>query len=221
MDQILNELQAVPGVIGAFVFHTQNGILHKELPSVFKDAKLLKIGKSLVKIYAAGCMGTSELSEISIFYEESILVVRRKSSREFLVVLLDLSANLSLVSMSLNLIMDEWAAIPEKEPLQQPERKPVAVVQQSADNNGYTPEGMLQSGPLAESLQNMQLSLAKVVGPIAKVIFRDALNDWIKTGTPSIGTVADLIDILQKEINDPEKFREYRQRIAAYLVTAN
>lgn len=224
MDQILNELQSVPGVIGAFVFHTKTGILSKALPAVFKEAKLIRIGKSLVKIYAAGCMGTSELSEISLFYEESIVIVRRISTREFFIVLLDPSANLNLVAMSLNLTIDELQSATEKDPVSavlMPVEKTVEAVPQSNGNNGFSPEGLLQNGSMAESLQKMQLSLAKVMGPIAKVIFRDALNEWIKAGKPSAATFTELIEILQTEINDPEKFRDYRQRIAAYLVSAN
>lgn len=223
MDQILNELKSVPGVIGAFVFHTQTGVKSKALPEIFRETKLVKMGKSLVKIYAAGCMGVSELSELSLFYEESIVIVRRISTREFLIVLLDPSANLNLVTMSLALTVDELKTAPEKQPaimVSAPVNKEGPALPAGGDN-GFRAEEMLNRGPMADSLRSMQLSLAKVMGPIAKVIFRDALNEWGKSGQPSFATIAVLIDILQKEINDPEKFQDYRQRIAAYLVSQN
>ncbi len=223
MDQILTELQSVPGVIGAFVFHSQNGVKLRALPEVFKEAKLVKMGKSLVKIYAAGCMGVSELSEVSLYYEESIVIVRRISTREFLIVLLDPGANLNLVSMSLNLTVEELKTVPEK-PVEVNAPGPPVQVEPPLPitrNNGYKAEEMLQSGPMAESLRSMQLSLAKVMGPIARVIFRDALTEWLKNGSPSFENVAVLIDVLEKEINDPEKFQDYRKRIAAYLVSHN
>ena len=51
MDQIFKELTSVPGVIGAFIYNRGSGIQEKNMPAVFKDGKLARIAKSLIKIF--------------------------------------------------------------------------------------------------------------------------------------------------------------------------
>jgi len=49
MQQALNDLKAIPGVVGAAIFHAQQGVLANNLPSIFKQEKLAGIGKLLNK----------------------------------------------------------------------------------------------------------------------------------------------------------------------------
>ena len=57
MDKLFKKLASTPGVIGAFIYHREDGIKEKSMPAVFKDENLNRIAASLTKMLAAGKKG--------------------------------------------------------------------------------------------------------------------------------------------------------------------
>lgn len=223
MDHILQELNTVPGIIGSLVFNEKQGIYKRQLPGIFKNAKLKHLGRSLVKMYSASRMSVEGVTEISLCYEEAVIVFRQIYEGNYLIVLSDPSANLNLMAMSLNLVMDELKGeIQQLEPVGEDEMpEEPSSADSTSGNRGYKADEMLTSGPMAPSLQAMQKSLAKVVGPIARVMFREALDDWVKTVPPSRGTLSVLVEFLRTEIDNPDQFEAYRSRIDSFIADKN
>lgn len=212
MKQVLEEVKAIPGVVGGFVFNSRKGVAANNLPPVFKEAKLLNIGKMLSKMYLSGKTNFSDITEISLYYEESIVIVREAAPELFLIVISDPSVNLNLLTMSLNLIMDDFNTLTELDlgPIQGEKAA-------SAPKKTVTAEEVLQSGPMSGDLNSMRAALAKVMGPMAKIIFTDALNEWLQSDTPSYAALEHLVVILEREINDSDKSAYYRELILPYL----
>ena len=73
MEKILEELESIPGVMGSYVYHPKEGIIAKKMPSVFKDQKLIDIGKLLIKIHTSSRSNFPDLTEVSFFYEEYLI----------------------------------------------------------------------------------------------------------------------------------------------------
>ncbi len=210
MNAALEEIKTIPGVIGGLLYHPQKGVLESDLPAVFKEPKLLKMGRILVKMYSSGRSNFSDLTELSLYYEESLVIIRELEEGLFLIIVGAPDLNTNLLTMTLNLLMEEpdsRSAPPAPPPPRTPAKQKQAPI---ADT-------LLEKGPMAESLKAMQSELAKVVGPMSRIIFMDALNRWIDTATPSPSTYPALVDILADEINDPEKMAYYQQLIAPYL----
>jgi hypothetical protein len=209
MRAVLEEIQTIPGVTGGFLYHPRKGILESDLPAVFKEPKLLKIGRILVKIYATGRANFSDISEITLFYEESLVLIRELRDAVHLIILGSPDLNMNLLTMTLNLMMEDldlhFNAPPDAH-LPKTESDPMSMA-----------GTLLERGPMAQALSAMQRELSKVVGPMSKIIFTDALRRWIDTGTPSPGTYSVLMKILADEIDDPEKMRYYRQLITPHL----
>jgi len=84
-------------------------------------------------------------------------------------------------------------------------------------NPAIDSERLMISGSMAKVLQELQFTLAKVIGPIAKIIFMDSLKEWIATDHPDLSTIPNLVDIVCREINDPEKFNIYRKKITPHV----
>lgn len=207
MKQVIEELKAIPGVVGGCIFDSRKGIIANNLPPIFKEAKLSNIGKLLSKMYASGKNNFSDITEISLYYEESVVIVREASANMFLIAICDPSVNLNLLSMSLNLIMDDFSSlsgISAESPEPLAEKK-------------FTADEILQSGTMANDLNGMKSALAKVMGPMAKIIFIEALEEWLKRDTPSYASLENLIGILDKEISDADKAAYYRELILPYL----
>ena len=74
-------------------------------------------------------------------------------------------------------------------------------------------EEIIKNSPVAPQLQKMQTALFELIGPMAKIIFKDAVRDWIQSHDPSGSSIPILIEILKKEINDPEKEQRYLKMI--------
>jgi CheY-like chemotaxis protein len=77
----------------------------------------------------------------------------------------------------------------------------------------YTVEQLLESSPLSGILSKMKDALVKIMGPIAEIVFTDALDSWMTSGEPSTSSIPLLLDILDSEIGDPEKITKYREMI--------
>jgi len=214
MKQVLEEVKAIPGVVGGFVFNSRKGVAANNLPPVFKEAKLVNIGKMLSKMYLSGKTNFSDITEISLYYEESVVIIREAASDLFLIVISDPSVNLNLLTMSLNLIMDDFNTLTEldMEPIQGAKTGSGA-----APKKIVTAEEVLQSTPLGNDLNSMKAALAKVMGPMAKIIFTDALNEWLQSNMPSYAELGRLVAILEREINDSDKSAYYRELILPYL----
>ena len=214
MKQVLEEVKAIPGVVGGFVFNSRKGVAANNLPPVFKEAKLVNIGKMLSKMYLSGKTNFSDITEISLYYEESVVIIREAAPDLFLIVISDPSVNLNLLTMSLNLIMDDFNTLTEldMEPIQGAKTGSGA-----APKKIVTAEEVLQSAPLGNDLNSMRAALAKVMGPMAKIIFTDALNEWLQSNMPSYAELGRLVAILEREINDSDKSAYYRELILPYL----
>ncbi|QTA83927.1 Uncharacterized protein dnl_63520 [Desulfonema limicola] len=225
MDKILDEIKSIPGIIGGFIYSSQKGISASNLPAVFKQDRLQTIAKMLIKIYSSGVTCFPDMLEISIYYDESILIIREISASTYLIIVCDPSINENFLAMSLNLIVSDLkkAAITQKE---QNNIEQAFVAAKSGknipdkniiDKNIIDGEQLLNQGPISENLKNMQTALAKIAGPMAKIIFIDALNEWVKTSRPSLSSINVLINILEAEINDPEKMDYYRELVSPYI----
>lgn len=51
MNQILDELKSIPGVVGACVYSPRAGLKISNLPGIFKPERLAAVGKHLSKLY--------------------------------------------------------------------------------------------------------------------------------------------------------------------------
>lgn len=212
------ELKDIAGVIGVYIYHPGSGVIIKNVPAVFKNTILTKIGRMLMKIYSAGNMGFSDLMEASLFYKEFIVVIREIKNKHYIVVLFDPDAKINTLIMGLNLVMDELMETVENIAMQAPARKDADhTVPLKMENSPLLPDDLLNAGPMAGSLQGMEKALIKVMGPIAKIIFADALTKWADQDEPDYSTMPNLVRILGKEIDDQEKFNVYQRRIGHYL----
>jgi len=200
MNKILDEIKSIPSIIGGFIFNSQKGITASNLPMIFKKDRLQKIAEMLIKMYSSSKSNFSDILEISIYYDESILIIRDIDDSTYLIILCDPSINENLLAMSLNLIINGLKK--QEEP-------------QKNEINGET---LLNKGPMSKNLKAMQAALTKIAGPMAKIIFIDALEEWGKTEQPCFASIKTLLKILAREIDDPEKINYYQNLIKPYMI---
>ncbi len=208
MQQLIDDMKAIPGVIGACTYRSQEGIIDNNLPTLFRGERLHDTARHLAKIHAAGRLNFPDLTEVLLNYEESVVVFRQINSDDFLVTICDPGINMNLLGMSLNLAIENLPATADSTPapVSPAEEKPAARPSPDLDK-------LLKSGPMAQPLQTMQKLLTKVIGPMAKIVFDDALARWVGTSENRKGSLSKLLEIVCQEIGDEEKSREFRELV--------
>lgn len=214
MENILNELSGVHGLTGAYIYQSPDTILQNTLPPVFKAERLLHMGKALAKIHGAGALNFSDLSEVVVNFDEFILIARAIAEKTWLVLLGERDLNVNMATLSVNLLLDDFkgslAAGPAVGQAGRLEPAP-APAPAAAPSPRPSPKDLLERGPLAPDLLAMQGALAKVMGPMAKIIFPECLDKWVLIQAPSREKLPVLIDLVAGEIRDPANIARFRK----------
>lgn len=216
MESLLNELDSVKGLTGAYIYQSPGTILLNTLPSVFKPARLLSMGKSLAKIHGAGALSLPDLSDVVLNFDESTVITRSVADKTWLIILGEPDLNVNMVTLSVNLLLDDFKgsfALPAGGGTT---GFPVpAHSLPSGSARPASPKDLLERGPLAPDLQAMQSALAKVIGPMAKIIFSECLEKWLQQTTPSREKLPRLTELVFQEIADPEKADKYQKMLGS------
>ena len=217
MNKIFKKLVATPGVIGAFIYHGESGVQEKSMPAVFRDDNLKRIATLLIKMFSAGNKGFSDISEVSLYYEESIVFIREPVDKHYLIVFCDTASGKDQLKRPITRVRNDLEQALTNRKKTRPKPTMAAFPKVNLDGPGLQAEVLMNSSPMSTSLKGMQASLAKVMGPVAKIIFTDALHNWIETDQPSFDSMPVLVDMLAHEINDNAKFKDYQGGIVPYI----
>ncbi len=215
MDQVFSEITGTPGVLGLFVFGSPDKVLANTLTDRFDAPSLINTGKILLKIHSTARMNIADTSEVLLLYEEALLLVKEIADKVLLVVMCEGSANPYLITMSIGMFLEELKAWVQRQ--QAPRPRPETEARPAPIAKKPTPEELMESGPLADTLSDMQAALARVMGPMATIIFTEAQSQWINACNPSEATLGELVKILAKEIRDPERIKRFRDMVSPSL----
>ena len=230
MEHVLDEFKSVQGVTGAYVYNARGLVLANNLPGIFKEAKLLNIGKVLAKLYSAGGLTFPDITDVFLSYEESIVMVREIADKSYLIILCEPSLNVNLVTLTMNLVKEDLKeAIRNAPPASGPQAAPAAAAKPAAPPQPViaeeppkakrtTAKELMENGPLTASLQGMQAALAKVMGPMAKIIFVESVEKWQSICLPSFNNLPKLMEVLALEIMDPEKVAHYKELVMPIIM---
>ncbi len=201
MQKLVTEIKAIPGVIGACCYHSQQGLVANSLPGLFKPDRLALIGKHIARILAAGRLNFPDLNDMVLQYEETTLVGKSLDQNRVLAVLCDPGVNMNLLTMSLNLAMENF----ETDPQQDIEQAAPAAQPPTAPARAGLPSGEQDA---------IRSALAKVVGPMANLMFEDALREAQHANVQGPELTASLVAILTRDIADDDLAEQFRQLLA-------
>ncbi len=204
MTNLIDELKAIPGVIGACIVNANEGIKATNLPTIFKPERLVLVGNHLLELYAAGQLSFKDLTDITLNFEESVVVARVLDKSIVIFVICEPTFNNNLLNMSLNLLQDEFKGrnLTESAPVKV---KSVVVTQDEVDPK------------LEELFAKMEKSLGKILGPMAEFIFTEILEKWKAEGVIDFSRITELTNLINQEIVDLDKIDHYRGLISEAL----
>ena len=209
MLHLIDELKVIPGVMGACIVNSQIGVQVTNLPALFRVERLALVGKHLLKIYAAGRMSFDDLTDITLNYDESVVVARELEKNTLIFAICDPTFNQNLLSMSFNLLHEEFKLGNFTEVAAEP------VTTAAAPEPSAPPP--VESKISQDLLAEMKGALGKILGPMAGFIFDEVMDNWLEQGPPDASRIEELIDQLNQEIDDQDKIDKYRQLISSAL----
>ena len=212
MIHLIDELKVIPGIIGASIVSSREGLKVANFPSIFKPERLTAVGNHLLKLYSAGRMSFDDLSDLTLSFDESVVVARELEKGTLLFAICDPTFNQSLLTMSFNLLHEEYKIGNFSDAM--------ATTEAIPDVKGAEPSIAMEqkiSAPLQELLSGMKENLSKILGPMAGFIFDEAVEDWLQQDSPDMNRIDALIELINQEIAEEDKIEKYRQLISPVL----
>ncbi len=196
MDQAIDTLKKLPGVLGVCVYDAEQKVMINRMPPFLSDEALAGLGEQLREVLALAREKLSQASEMTLHYDEISLFVHTFADKSILV-FGEPYMNGRMVSYSLNM-------------LSKPKTAEYDGQNEVAATEKITPQGVDFSGYIPDLKQR----LAKVIGPMADIIFDDALSAWQRGGDASFNS---LLKILREEIDDADKYERYLELCAEFI----
>ena len=220
MQQALNEMNLIPGVMGGYVYNPKMGVIEKNLPPVFKEDKLREISSHLIKLNRLFGTDFPDHTDAFLFFEQSAVTIREIENDFFFVLLSDPKVKANMLSVSINLIIEELKPLirdyrPSDGAASASNDRPSEKKKSSLDPKLI--EEMMNSGPLSDPLTKLKALMVKILGPVAPVMFKSALEKWCKAQTPSTDTLPFLLDLLCHEMGEGDFAEEFRKSATSIL----
>jgi len=209
MINLIDELKVVPGVVGACIVNSEDGLLTTNLPAIFKPERLALVGQHLLTLSRSGYSCFPDLTDMTLNYDESVVVARELVDDTVLFAICDPSFNYNLLTMSFNLLQEEFKAGNYGSAQVEPAAAPVTAEP--------APATSVISAAMQELLDEMKGLLGKILGPMAGFVFDDVVDVWQGKGAADFSRIDELIAAINQEIDDAEKVDNYRRLIQPLL----
>jgi len=216
MEQLLNEINSIFGVTGAYIFSRKHGIMSRQMPEIFKDQRLEKLGIQLNRSFSIAEKNKVGIDSFEIGFERIKILGYVIDSSTCFYVFCQPDSNLALIKMSLDVIridileeVKNYKADPKPTSDAKPAPKAVAA--------NITPDKLLVSSAMGTELNIMKHAFTLAVGPMAEIIMKKLMKKWIAAGQADKSHLSELADLLQSQIDDPIAVAEFREGVKSVL----
>jgi hypothetical protein len=209
MNELLQEIKLLPGVIGSTVHINGEKRIFSDLPKVFQS-KTADIGRSLERLFKL--RQGRDINFIEVRFDESVMLMRPVDREASLITICESGVNFPLVNMTSSMLTGELRKAVEKIRKGEDE-KPAPKPQGTKAAPAATDVNAVMNGPLAPVMERLANALALAIGPISDMVMKDTVKDWVKQGPADEARVPELVDMLCREIDDSELEKEFRQQV--------
>jgi len=212
MDSLLQEINMLPGVLGCFVYNSNQQVAGKKMPPIFKDNAANSIGNLLVRTVQMGNMAELNFTDIELKYNESVLMVTPLAGGALLIIICEPTTKKSLITMTTGMLAKDIEASLSGAPQAAAQQPPVqTTTPSSVPAQAQTPPPVEAEigAELAPVLEQIKDALALAIGPIAAPVMKDSIETWAQQNEPTIANIPALAEILCDEINDEDLEEEF------------
>lgn len=214
MDELLQEIKILPGVMGVFVSVDKPDIIFSYVPDGYDHETLKLMGGSLQRIIKMNASCQLSVNSVEMQFAEAKVLVKNICDGALLVILCEPEVNFSLINMTTNMLLGELALGVEKVRAN-PDAARQAV---SAKKAGSMDFAQAQNEePLQSALPVFQDALARAIGPIAAMLVKEIVGKWLQGGACAQERFPELVDLFCQEIGDAALEKEFRADTARLL----
>lgn len=211
MNTLSKEFAILPGVIGSCMFVRGEGMLLSSLPDFFTEVMVEEAANNIGRMMQMAEVKGLDPQTMSIHYDKFDIIAMPVNSSTILLVLCEPGSNTSLVSTTARMLGPELEKMlnqvpkPEKEP---PAARPPTKSKENQDSIDKK---------TSHALSSIKQALFDTVGPIADMVYDECLERWTTDNPPDVSRIFELIGCISGEIDNPELFDEFKEKIAALL----
>jgi hypothetical protein len=241
MNDLLQEIKMLKGVLGAFVYTDKFGLVACEMPpsASFTLASMEKVGVFVKRFFSNPTTVEFGVMSYEIRNSESLLLLKKIDSHATLVTICEPVVSMPLVNMTTSMLIAELKSavdlITEKPDLSksQGQGKTATIAPVQVKNVASQPakpavapppkskaidvEKLMSEGPFAAIARKLEDSMARAIGPVGNMVVRDCVDKWVANGSPSKDRFGELMALLLKEIGDTRLEEEFRQEVGSLL----
>ncbi len=204
-SKLTDIIESLPEINGGFLYAPDRGIYSNQATGIADDESLQSVSIKLSKIVSMMTIHFQDTEGIRVTFRDLVLYGVMIKDNDWLFLLYQPSLSYSMVNMTVQMALN--IKLEENEITEQPS-PPVAEEFDIEDIMG--PESTL--GP---PLITIQEELATHIGPVAEIVFQDAVEKWSKDA-PSIESLPLLISALELEIDDERAAEEFRNNLESF-----
>ncbi len=190
-------IASLPEVDGGFLYSAEKGIYSNQTDGIGDDDSLLQVSVKLNKVISMLAIHFHDVGSLQVSFKDLILFGILFEDNQWLFLFHHPSLSPGMVKMTVQMALnieqdedDDFFQEAEESPAESTEKKESLVDVLLND------ESELQ-GPLRQ----IQEELARHIGPVAELVFVDAIEKWSEL-SPSLETLPKLLTILEREIDD-------------------
>jgi predicted regulator of Ras-like GTPase activity (Roadblock/LC7/MglB family) len=213
MENFLKQIKTVSGVLGCLVCDEHGHLLSHLFPSLF-DEEVLNTATNYVLQNIPGLQDfTGSVKMIDFRYKSGRIVIKPIIGG-CIFIFCESTMSLQTLIIQMNIVIKQIEKTIHGVQAAPPQ---TALASKAFSPSPMSPQELLEQGPLSANFQGMQTTLAKYLGPMAKIIFLECLEKWLKSHQPVKAKLPQLVEIVAAEIGTPDKMAEYRQKVASFL----
>jgi len=212
MNTISKEFSILPGVIGSCVSGQDNAVFLSDLPDFFTSTMVDETSSSIGRMMQMARVKGLAPQTMSIRYDKFDIIGAPMSSNAILLILCDPGSNTALISTTAQMLAPEI----EKLLAQGPPSTPKPQVEFAQDPITEEDPNFLDK-QTSTALAQIKQALFDTVGPIADMVYDDCLDRWTANNPPSVSRIFELIGCISSEVDNPDLFEEFKEKISALL----
>ncbi len=240
MNDLLQEIKMLKGVLGTFVYTDKFGLVAADMPASasFPVASMERVGVFVKRFF--GNPTTLELGVMSyeIRTSESLMLLKKIDDHATLITVCEPDVSMPLVNMTTSMLIAELKSAvdlisekpdPAKLQAAQAKQSPAPSSQANkpasqAAKPSTAPrpkvidvEKLMTEGPFAAIARKLEDSMARAIGPVGNMVVRDCVEKWVANGSPSKDRFGELMGLLLKEIGDSRLEEEFKNEVGSLL----
>ena len=189
MEEALTDLCKVVGVLGAFVNNDKGELIRQQMPPGYTNEGLSEVGCAAIQGFQGVELSGHKISEIEWEYDDYFLIVKRLK-KGIISVLCTKSISIPLLKISFNLVAKKVEEKMNTKSVKQ-DRPPGSTVDEVF-------------------FSMLETSLAKKIGPIAKVLINEKVTKMGEDRQKFLDSRwGELIEQLSAEIDNPVEKEEF------------